>query len=545
MRGRQPCRTRARALRPVLTVAVVLTAMALVAPAAPAFGVSVTPVVNTVWPRSGPVAGGGQLTVVGSGLTDASGVTVAGVVAPVFSVVSDAKILVTVPPSDGGAVVAGAVTVTTPGGTSGATPLGTYAYRSGGTSIMVPSYISPGSAWSQIDAGHPPVDLAIINPNSGPGSSRSSSYASQVVTSQGAGVDVVGYVHTSYGSRSLQTVESEISEYESWYHLDGIFVDEASTSCSLETSYYAPLYAFIHAQAGLDLTILNPGESTNQCYMAAADVILGFEGSPADLAAVGQPPAWMAAFSPGRFWGVVYGASGLTSERSALATLAADGFGEVFVTDKNLPNPYGALPTYWTQEVADAAGPGSPTAPAPQVVTFTTTPPAPAVVGAKYVVGAGGGASGQPVVLTVDPVSGSACTISANTVTFAAVGTCVIDANQAGTAAYTPAAQVQQQIAISAAPVTSAPVITSAAALSVPAGQSFTFTVTATGSPTPTLRSSGSLPSGVRFAANRDGTATLSGSVRRRGTYRFTISATSGTGRSAQTATQAFTLTVS
>ena len=505
---------------------------------APAFAAS-GPAVTGVWPRGGPLAGGSVLTLVGAGFTGATAVTVAGVPAAGFDLVSDTVLHVTAAPSD--SPTSGAVIVTTPSGVSAAAPLNSFAYRADGTSIMVPSYISPGTAWSQIDSGHPPVDLAIINPASGPGNARDSNYAAQVVSSENAGVDVVGYVHTSYGARSLRTVENEISEYESWYHLDGIFVDEASTSCSLEASYYAPLYAYIHAQAGLDLTILNPGEATNQCYMAAADVVLGFEGTPADLASAGRPPSWMSAFAPSRFWAVVYGASGLSAERSALATLAGEGFGEVYVTDKLLPNPYGALPSYWSQEIADASGAPATSGPAPQTVTFTTTPPASAVVGAKYVAGVTGGASGQPVVLTVDASSGGSCTINANTVTFVAVGTCVIDADQAGTASFAPAARVQQQITVTAATVTSAPVITSGAGLTVAAGQSFSFTFTATGTPVPTIKTSSTLPSGVRLVSNHDGTATLSGGVRRSRTYRLTVTATNGVGRGA---TQNFTLTI-
>ena len=413
---------------------------------------------------------------------------------------------------------------------------------------MIPSYIAPGSSWSKINAGHPPVDLAIINPASGPGSSPASNYVSQVAASQGAGVDVVGYVHTSYGSRSLATVENEIAEYESWYHVDGIFVDEASISCSTEASYYAPLYAYIHAQPGLDLTILNPGEATNQCYMAAADVVLGFEGSPSDLANAGPLPSWTAAFPAGRFWGVVYGASSgvLTS---TLATLAADGFGEVYVTDQSLPNPYGALPSYWSQELTAAAGTGTASPPPPpppglipQVVTFTSTPSAPAAVGARYSVTATGGASSQRVVLTVDATSGTACTISRSTVTFTAAGTCVIDANQAGTSTYAPATQAQQVITVVPAPPSTAPAITSASSYSVPAGQSFSFVVTATGTPAPTISVSGSLPSGVTLSGGSNGTATFSGTARRSRTYRFTITASNGKGRSA---TQNFTLTIS
>ena len=146
------------------------------------------------------------------------------------------------------------------------------------------------------------------------------------------------------------------------------------------------------------------------------------------------------------------------------------------------------------------------------------------------------------MVLTIDAASGSACTLNGSTVTFTAVGSCVIDANQAGTAGYAPAAQVQQQITVGTASGSSAPVITSAAGYTVPAGQSFSFTVTTTGNPTPTLKISGSLPSGVGFNANSNGTATISGTARRSRTYRVTITASNGVGRSA---TQNFTLTIS
>jgi hypothetical protein len=556
-RLRAPRRAGPRSVRFTLILAALLGALLVVGVAAPALALDpgAAPAVTAIWPRSGPVGGGTSLTVVGAGFTGATQVTVAGAPADGFTVVSDTVVQVTAPASPTAGEVTGPVAVTTPGGTSLSTPLGAYAYRAAGTSIMVPSYIAPGSSWSQINAGHPPVDLAIINPASGPGSSPASNYASQVVASHGAGVDVVGYVHTSYGSRSLATVEKEIAEYESWYHVDGIFVDEASTSCSTEASYYAPLYAYIHAQSGLDLTILNPGEATNQCYMAAADVVLGFEGSPSDLAKAGPLPSWTAGFPAGRFWGVVYGASS-GALASTLATLATDGFGEVYVTDQNLPNPYGALPTYWSQELAAATGtgtgttppPGSPTPPppppglTPQVVTFTSTPPTPAAVGARYSVTATGGASGQRVVVTVDATSGAACTISRGSVTFAAAGTCVIDANQAGTSTYAPAVQAQQLITVVPAPPKAAPAFTSASSYSVPAGQSFSFVVTATGTPAPTISISGSLPSGVTLSGGPNGTATISGNVRRSRTYRVTITASNGTGRAA---TQNFTLTIS
>ncbi len=84
-----------------------------------------------------------------------------------------------------------------------------------------------------------------------------------------------------------------------------------------------------------------------------------------------------------------------------------------------------------------------------QVINFTNTPPTHPSLGSTYTVSATGGASGNPVVFSVDRSSTSGCTIDALTgvaTLSAPAGTCVIDANQAGNAAYGAAAQVQQSL---------------------------------------------------------------------------------------------------
>ncbi len=83
-----------------------------------------------------------------------------------------------------------------------------------------------------------------------------------------------------------------------------------------------------------------------------------------------------------------------------------------------------------------------------QSITFTSTPPNPAVVGGTYLVTASGGTSGNPVTFSIDSSAHGSCSISGATVTFVAVGTCVIDANQAGNASYEAATQVQQSFAV-------------------------------------------------------------------------------------------------
>ncbi len=85
--------------------------------------------------------------------------------------------------------------------------------------------------------------------------------------------------------------------------------------------------------------------------------------------------------------------------------------------------------------------------------------------------------------------------------------------------------------------------ITSVASTTFTTGSDGTFTVTTTGFPTGALSASGSLPSGVTFADNGDGTGTLSGTpaAGSGGVYPITITATNGVGSAAM---QSFTLGV-
>ncbi len=83
----------------------------------------------------------------------------------------------------------------------------------------------------------------------------------------------------------------------------------------------------------------------------------------------------------------------------------------------------------------------------PQTITFTSSPPTAPVVGSTYTVSATGGSSGNAVAFSVDPSSTSGCAIAGDTVTFdPPAGTCTIDANQAGSGAYAPAATAQQTV---------------------------------------------------------------------------------------------------
>ncbi len=86
-----------------------------------------------------------------------------------------------------------------------------------------------------------------------------------------------------------------------------------------------------------------------------------------------------------------------------------------------------------------------------------------------------------------------------------------------------------------------APTIVSGASATSIVGAALSFTVQTTGAPTATVTETGSLPGGVTFTDNGDGTATIGGTPRSGtgGSYPITVTAKNGAG----SATQSFTLT--
>jgi hypothetical protein len=91
--------------------------------------------------------------------------------------------------------------------------------------------------------------------------------------------------------------------------------------------------------------------------------------------------------------------------------------------------------------------------------------------------------------------------------------------------------------------VNQAPAITSASSTTFAVNTAGSFTVTTTGTPTPSITESGALPGGVTFHDNGNGTGTLSGTpgAGTSGTYPISFTAHNGAGTDA---TQTFTLKV-
>jgi hypothetical protein len=117
-----------------------------------------------------------------------------------------------------------------------------------------------------------------------------------------------------------------------------------------------------------------------------------------------------------------------------------------------------------------------------QIIHFTTAKPVGAVAYGTYSPAATA-TSGLPVTLSISSDTASVCSMSGGVVTFNTVGTCVVDANQAGNENYAAASPAGQEISVGPATPAS---ITWPTASAITYGQALSASVLSGGSATPT-----------------------------------------------------------
>jgi hypothetical protein len=282
-------------------------------------------------------------------------------------------------------------------------PAATAGAQSGGLTgsehVITTLYAYPGtSVWSQVVDNAPTISASIVDMCGGDGSSGSgcngtpwaerpvAAWTTQIEALQNAGITPLVYIATDYGDQngssdfSLSTVESEVSEAVGWYGKGiGFMFDEAPTSCSLESSYYAPLYKYVKSVTNDATVELNPGtvNANMSCYMNAADILQVFEGPETTITSLKLTgfqsttfPTWMQNYPASRFAATISqgSATGVGTDVTDAAT--TDHIGNIYVDDENEPNPdYQTLPSFWSTEISDvAAVPPAGTAPQHSVV---------------------------------------------------------------------------------------------------------------------------------------------------------------------------------
>jgi hypothetical protein len=219
------------------------------------------------------------------------------------------------------------------------------------TGMIVPLYTSPtDGSWAalmQAKIAHPGVPIvAIMNPQSGPGTSASAEYASGVQELQAAGITVIGYVATDYGTTPITLAEQQIVDYWIWYHVNGTMFDMMPAAPGYE-GYYSALDAYAKS-LGMTYTVGNPGQSIPTSYIGTLDTLIIYENS--GLPAASSISTLCAGYGRGNFSVISYGVASLT--QSQAVDEISNSVGYIYFTGATLPNPYHSLPAYLMSEVA-------------------------------------------------------------------------------------------------------------------------------------------------------------------------------------------------
>lgn len=223
--------------------------------------------------------------------------------------------------------------------------------------VVVPAYFYPtlGTEWNQLAAVANEVPItAILDPDNGPGASVDPNYVAAVNNFRAAGGRVLGYVYTSYGTRSQVPIFTDIENYKLWYNVDGIFVDEmANDNEPTKLNYYRDIYNWAKAHNPNWQVMGNPGTNTVEQYLTwpAADRLITQENTGA-LYPSYEPAAWTFNYPTSRFVHLLHTEPSAAAMLSDLQRALAFGAGAIYITDDVLANPWDQLPSYWSQFIA-------------------------------------------------------------------------------------------------------------------------------------------------------------------------------------------------
>ena len=360
----------------------------------------VLPAVSGVSPDSGSAAGGTTVTITGTGLAHATVVRFGGV-AGTITADSATQITVTSPPSastvdfvSGPRLAATGtgtvdVTVTTPEGTSHPTAADHFTYTA---SLPTVSGLSPNSGTT---AGGTTVTLT--------------------------GTGLAGATRVRFGTGdAIITADSSTQITVTTPRGTGTVTITVITPAGTSTIGNTDHFAYT----------TRPKQTQTITFTAPAS---GTPGSSAHLSATGggsgNPVVFSVDSSGGPGVCAVSGAS-VTFNGSGTCTIDANQAGNA---------RYTAAPQVQRTISVKALS---------QSISFTA-PSSGKVKGSGHLSATGGG-SGNPVMFSSG--SGKVCTVSGNTVTYIAGGSCVVDANQAGNAKYAAAPQVERMIKVGKLP---------------------------------------------------------------------------------------------
>jgi hypothetical protein len=224
------------------------------------------------------------------------------------------------------------------------------AVQAGTVRMVVPAYWDPDQQWQRIIAAAPTVGMIIFNPASGPGTVTKAGYAAAIAQAQAAGIKVLGYVSTQYGARAEADIDADVDGYYRLYSPSGIYFAEGPTAATCDTlqAEYQRLTAL--AQSHDPRAYLAIGTRFCPTFITFSDLMVEFAETYSTYQDYSSP-SWMPGNSPQRFCHFVSEVPDANASQ-VLSRAIGLGAGWVFTTDGTAPNPWGALPSYFDQELA-------------------------------------------------------------------------------------------------------------------------------------------------------------------------------------------------
>ncbi|MCR4264473.1 MAG: endo alpha-1,4 polygalactosaminidase [Candidatus Roizmanbacteria bacterium] len=220
--------------------------------------------------------------------------------------------------------------------------------------IIIPAYFypNPTTLWEQSIASAPTVDMMIVNPASGPGTSVDQNYVAVISDLRQAGITPLGYVTSSYATRTISTIQSEIDQWQNMYGITNIFIDEV-TSNAANIAFHQTLYDYIKTNDPNAVVVINPGTTVAEGYVNAADVISIFEGDMSTYQSF-QMPSWINNYPASKFLHLVYSVPNATSMQTVVNLSRERNAGYVYITNDVLSpgHPWDTLPVYWSNEIS-------------------------------------------------------------------------------------------------------------------------------------------------------------------------------------------------
>ena len=148
----------------------------------------------------------------------------------------------------------------------------------------------------------------------------------------------------------MASVENQINEYRSWYHVNGIFLDQMSAdSSTAHLQSYETIYQYAHGLQANFTVFGNPGtipETSSYASLPIADVLVNFEDDNTNYSTF-TPPAWQASYPASRFANIVYSVPTVAAMQTDVTFAAHHDTGWLYLTDGD--DSYGALPSYLSQ----------------------------------------------------------------------------------------------------------------------------------------------------------------------------------------------------